>query len=261
MSRDNYAYSILSVGFTIALGAFVIYGILHLMSISAGSFWDWLVGVGTFLWLLTIVVVPWNIHFEAKEVLNEARRSEKKQISFDKSELGYVRRLAVWSLVIALILHIVSALGLYWIAYSQISLVGYFGAGAAILLTFLRPAIRAYEYISYRLSNIKESIAFPQEDVQTLRYDLENIGAQLETLLLRFDEGEENSWINQYQQERNQLKNGLLVLQKHLESLEERNEQAHQKLSQETRHAVAQLNEDGKFIDNIVEIIRFIKKV
>lgn len=49
--------------------------------------------------------------------------------------MEYVTKLARRSLGVALGLHLISTLGLYGLAWSGISLVGYLGAGAALLLT------------------------------------------------------------------------------------------------------------------------------
>ena len=42
---------------------------------------------------------------------------------------------------------------------------GYVSSGAALLLTGLRPALRAYQYIATRLSMIRQQIKYPREDV------------------------------------------------------------------------------------------------
>ena len=51
----------------------LIFAILQWLDIPAGSFIDWVIAIATFEWLLLIVTVPWNIHFEAKEVLADRK--------------------------------------------------------------------------------------------------------------------------------------------------------------------------------------------
>ena len=210
---------------------------------------------------MIIVLVPWNIYFEALEVIQEAKQSEKRNIDFDATQLDYVQKLKKGSLLVALALHLISAVGLYAVSWAEISVVGYYGSGAAILLTILRPTIRAYEYISYRLSNIKQEVLYPREDLAELRNEVWQIREELLHLNNYFDREDANSWINKQQKSQQDLGYRVSGLEKSLLALDTKNEQDHQKLTKETRHAIAQLSEDRKFIDNIVEVIRFIKKV
>lgn len=247
---------ILSAVVGLGLVALIVYSILHWLSTPPGTFIDWAIGIGAAMWLVVIVTVPWNLHFEAKTVLQEARRSKDRNIKVDAQELAYARKVERRSFWIAIGLHLISAVALYAFSYFKISVVGYFGAGATLLFTFLRPAIRAYEYISERLSNLRHEVSYPREDVLTLQdkiYVLEN-----ETKTFR-----ESTAQTQAAQDKKQiyLAEAVQQLEDALKTLYTDNEQAHKNLAEETRHAVAQLNEDGKFIDNIVEIIRFIKKV
>lgn len=241
--------------------ALITFAVLRFLEMPAGSFLDWLVGIGTFAWLMTVVTVPWNIHFESREVLNEADKSLKKEIDFDDSQLDYVRKLARWSLLGALFLHLLSAAGLYWIAWSSISVVGYYGAGAALLLTLLRPSVRAYEYISRRLYSIRESIRYPDDDIAQVKIELEELKFQLDEVRQLLDSGEENSWLCRQEQKSRHNEQEILAIHGRLQEYLKANEADHERITKETRHAVAQLSEDGKFIDNLVEIIRFIKKV
>lgn len=254
------SYGIFSFAVSLIMIALLTFAVLQGLQIPVGNFMDWLIGIGTFAWLMTIVTVPWNIHFEALEVLNESKTSKKKNINFDASQLPYVRRLYFWSLVIAVALHLISAGGLYYLAWANISVVGYYGAGAAILLTFLRPAVRAYEYISRRLASIREEIFYPREDMYLLKMQWEDTKIIVEDLqkMLSLDE---NSWYSNVEQKHEKFQQTLNHLQDDVQKLDKDNQSEHERIAKETRQAVAQLTEDGKFIDNLVEIIRFIKKV
>jgi hypothetical protein len=285
--RRSYVSSGL-ISFTIGtiILALVVFGVLQALKMPAGNFLDWLIGIGAFAWLMTVVVVPWDIHFEASEVLNEAETSEKHAINFDQSQIPYVKRLKRTSLFIAIILHITSAGGLYWVAASGISVVGYFGAGAALLLTMLRPAIRAYEYISTRLANIRQQIKYPREDVLKLQADLEEVLSNLKTINFTLDEDKPESWRRQQETNLRQQRQWLETLsadlkgfkQQHLEQWEkisremrqqfekirEDNQHQYERISDEHKQNLAKLSRDGKFVDNFVEnlaeIVRFIKR-
>lgn len=60
-------------------------------------------------------------------------------------------------------------MGLYTLAITGISVVGYVSSGAALLLTILRPAIRLYQYLVLRLSMVRREFLHPCEDIIELR--------------------------------------------------------------------------------------------
>ncbi len=114
-------------GFGAVTGIFLllVFAILQWLHVSAGSFIDWVIAIAIFEWLLLIVTVPWNIHFEAKEVLAQAAESTKKNIAVDREQLQYVTVLVRRSLFAAIALHLFSAIALYALAAAGISAVGY----------------------------------------------------------------------------------------------------------------------------------------
>lgn len=276
------------IGFTIGtiVIALIVFAFLQALKMPAGSFLDWLIGIGAFAWLMTVVVVPWDVYFEASEVINEAKLSEQAKIDFNKEQLPYVRKLKRVSLVIAVLLHIISAGVLYWLALSGVSVVGYFGAGAALLLTLFRPAIRTYEYISMRLALIREQIQYPREDINKLKDEVAYLLLTTKDLKFKLDQDEPDSWhnrietlIRELQSWCNEMDNELenykaeqkAVLDKMnretkllLEKIREDNVREYERINDDHKQSLAKLSRDGKFVDNFVEnlaeIVRFIKK-
>ncbi|MGA0201243.1 MAG: hypothetical protein ACO3NK_19380, partial [Prochlorotrichaceae cyanobacterium] len=114
-----------SFGLGIGLTALLVIVILHWLQIPAGSLLDWFVGIASFYWLLAIVTIPWNIFFAAQEVLTEAQISREQGITMSEPQLQFAQRVKRWGLGVAISLHILSALGLYLLATSGISPVGY----------------------------------------------------------------------------------------------------------------------------------------
>ena len=72
----------------------LVYGILKYTNTSTGDFLDWIIGVGCFWWLMLITTVPWNMHFKAKEVLSEAKESQKAGISVADVDLSYAKKIS-----------------------------------------------------------------------------------------------------------------------------------------------------------------------
>jgi hypothetical protein len=248
-------------GFSFGIGVLVllVFGILQWLHIPAGSFIDWVIAVAIFEWLLVIVTVPWNIHFEAKAVLDQAAVSAQKEIQVDAKQVEYAQLIAKRSLRVAIALHLLSALGLYALAATGISVLGYISSGAALLLTALRPAVRTYEYLAARLSAMRHEFSYPREDVWELRNKVNTLEESLKRVEEQLDPEEPYSWVTTSQRFQTETRRELAQLTTALEELRANNEAQHERLSREARNAIAQLTTDGQFLDHVREIIRFFK--
>jgi hypothetical protein len=236
------------------------FGLVNGLKVSVSSLIDWIIGVAIFSWLVAITTVPWNIHFQAREVIAEANLSLEKNIPVDPQKQQYALMIARRSLWVAVILHLLSALGLYLLALWQVSAIGYFGSVAALLLTSLRPAIRSYQFLARRLAMIQNDFKYPREDILELRARL----IQLETLMTqvnqRLDLTDPTSWISQQQRQWDSLRQDLTRLATAQEDLNIRNQADHTRLAREAQQAIAQLSEDSQFLNQVRDLIRFVKQ-
>jgi uncharacterized membrane protein len=246
-----------SLGFVVI--GLAIFAILQWFHVAVGSFLDWAIAGASFWWLLVIVTVPWNVHFQAKEVLAEAAQSQAKGIAIDEPQRQYVGVLARRSLFVAIALHIISTIGLYILAAVGISAVGYISSGAALLLTILRPAIRAYEYLSTRLNLIRQEWTYPREDVVTLRQRVQVLEEKLQEVANQLNPEANDSLAANYQRTVETTRQNSAQLAAAIEDLRATNQIDHDRLSRESRQAIAQLSTDGQFLDHVREIIRFFK--
>ncbi|MFT5617322.1 MAG: hypothetical protein ACI85I_000538 [Arenicella sp.] len=242
--------------------ALIAFGLLSFFELPTGELIDWIVGFTSFLWLIVIVTVPWNAHFKAREVLDDAEISKRKDILVVDETLNFAKKIAKRSLIVAISLHIASAVALYLIAYFNISEVGVFAALAALLLTFLRPSVRFYEYLNQKLGNIKQEFRYPREDlyetlnkVEDLKFRLENIENDLSM------EEDVDSWKKQVnadltllhkEGEKQELKLDDLKNETNLEFTKVRTEQAEK---------FAKVTEDSKVLDAVREIGNFVKQL
>jgi hypothetical protein len=249
------------VGSSLGIVALVllIFSVLQWFHISAGNFLDWVIGGASFWWLLVIVTVPWNIHFQAKQVLAEGEQSQEKGIAVDEKQQNYVKILAKRSLITAIALHLISTVGLYILAATGISAVGYISSGAALLLTALRPAISAYEYLYARLTMIRQEWKYPREDVIELRYRFQTLEETVKRLEEQLNPEQPYSLAANQQLYIEETRRELAKISANLEDLRATNQTEHERLSREARQAIAQLSTDGQFLDHVREIIRFFK--
>jgi hypothetical protein len=173
----------------------ILFGVYSLVGVPVGTFMDWLISILGLMWLFLIVTVPWNAHFNAREILDEAEISKRKDILVIESSLSFARRVAKRSLWMAIGLHMVSAVGLYILAISNVSPVGYVGAVLAVLLALLRPSVRMYEYLQKRLASIREEFRYPRQDINELLSDVQYIKSTLNSLeTLLSTDTEQPSW-------------------------------------------------------------------
>ena len=142
-------YVYYSLSFGVGFLSLVVFFILQWLQIPAGNLIDWLIGIASFYWLLAIVTIPWNIHFEAKEVLIEADISQQKKIPVDLQQIKYVTKVVKWSVVVAIALHLISAVVLYLLSFWGISSVAYVTSIAALLLTFFASHCSCLSIFSY----------------------------------------------------------------------------------------------------------------
>lgn len=249
------------VSFTVGLVILVLvsFGILHGLQIPTGSFLDWIIGAASFWWLMIIVTVPWNIHFEAKAVLVSAAESRDKGIDVDDRQVNYaslVSRRAFWA---AIALHVISATGLYALAATGISEIGYISSGATLLFTALRPAIAFYQYLTKRLSDIGQQLRYPREDIVEVRHRLSCLEEVCKGLESQLDPEEDGSFANAQMRSLDALRKDLSRLATAHEDLRATNQAEHDRLARDAQNAIAQLTADSQFLDNVREIIRFFK--
>lgn len=252
-------YNFIGFNFGLVVLVLLVFGILQWLHIPTGSFIDWVIAVAIFEWLLAIVTVPWNIHFEAKEVLADAAQSTEKEIAVDAKQVEYAKVVAKRSLFIAITLHILSAIGLYALAIAGISTVGYISSGAALLLTALRPAVRTYEYLAARLAMIRQEFKYPREDIVELRSRFTTLEETVKRLEEQMNPEQPDSWVAAQQHYKEETRKELARLAASFEELRATNKLEHERLSREARQAIAQLTTDGQFLDHVREIIRFFK--
>ncbi len=255
MYFNFFISSIVGIVAVVLLG----FGVLQWFHVPAGNFLDWVIGGASFWWLLVIVTVPWNIHFQAKQVLAEAAQSIEKEIPVDERQVKYVRILAKRSLWAALALHLFSTIGLYTLAATGISAVGYISSGAALLLTILRPAIRAYEYLYARLTMISQEWKYPREDIFELRNRFYELEQKVQVLEDQLNPEQPYSLPATQQRFADETRKDLARMSANLEEFRATNQTEHERLAREARNAIAQLSTDGQFLDHVREIIRFFK--
>lgn len=239
----------------------------------SGEFMDWVIGSLSFLWLIFIITIPWNSYFKAKEIIYEAEVSKMKNIEIKQEGVDFAKRVSKRSLIVSISLHIFSAVGLFYIAYNGISQVGYYTALLTILLTFLRPGIRFYEYIHSRLEIIRGEFRYPREDVYELVNNVNNLISRMEAIEndLSTDETQ-HSWKNEVNHKFNSILASLEKLGSKLDNtirsqketkldLEKVISTEIESIRKESKDLVSKIIEHGEVVDSLSTITKFLKKL
>lgn len=216
---------------------------------------DAVIGLVTLLWLFFIVTVPWNMYFQARQVLYEAQVSRGRSIAVDPAATSYAQRWSRIALAIALGLHILTAAALCGAALSGVGFIGWFGAGASILLTLLRPGVRAYAHVRDRLSRLVREIEVPREDAVDLRHRVKQLEEQLRALTQEHQGLAERSarHLQQLDQRATDGCDQQIAFAEHmrLELL---------RVERDAKNTVAQVLGDAAIVGHVRELVRFFKQ-
>lgn len=249
-------HSYLWIVFVLSGIVLLLFGVLRWLSVPVGNLLDWVIGLLSGWWLLVVITVPWNIHFQAREVLDDLHAAEHDKLEVKPDQTAYAQRWRTRSLLIAISLHLISAACLYWLAASGITPIGYVAAMAALLLTLLRPTARGYEYVKARLSNISHVVRYPHDTINQLKTTVADLKLQLEQL----DSDKPDSWASQHHAQMQELQNLVARTRSELNDMRTLTMTQHTQLVRDTQQAVAQISADGQFLNHVREIIRFVKE-
>jgi hypothetical protein len=240
--------------------ALLAFGLLNWFQMPTGSLWDWAIGIGIFEWTILIVTVPWNIYFKAKAVAQTGQESQHQGIAVEERQIQYANGIATKSLIVAIGLHLGTAIALYYLAISGITALGYWSSVGVLLLTLLRPAISTYEYLAARLSAMQNQFMYPREDIFELRNRFQQLEDRVTQLTNQLNPNDDTSWLSQQNYRWETNREDIAKLTVSIANLKANNESDHQRLAQEAKQAISQITVDGQFLEHARELIRFFKE-
>ncbi len=239
--------------------ALLAFGLLNWFQMPTGSLIDWAIGIGIFEWVLLIVTVPWNIYFSARSTVQTGQESRENGITVDDRQIRYASNIATRALIVAIALHLVTAIGLYWLAISGVTALGYLSSVGVLLLTLLRPAISTYEYLATRLAEMRGQFTYPRTDILELRDRFQQLEYKVSQLSSQLDPNDDTSWLNNQNHRWETNRNEIAKVTAAIADLKATNELEHQRLAQEAKQAISQITVDGQFLEHARELIRFFK--
>jgi hypothetical protein len=140
------------------------------------------VGLLCLAWLLVIVVLPWNVYFQARHVLFEMERSKRRGIAVAPEQQAEAARVERRTLRLSLGLHGASALLLALGAALFSQPMAYAFSALFLLSTLFRPGVEYYRYLRRKLSDLLADVTYPRDDVMTWVSEVRAHGARLHAL-------------------------------------------------------------------------------
>jgi hypothetical protein len=161
--------------FSFVGGALLMAGILGVLVLKLPLALLATVGVGAacLAWLVVVVVLPWNLFFQARHLLFEMGRSRARGLEVSADNEASARSVARRMLRISIALHLVSAALLALGSWLSGEALGNAFAALFLLSTLFRPAVEYYRYLRRQLTDVLDEVKYPRDDVAKLVRDVE----------------------------------------------------------------------------------------
>lgn len=120
------------------------------------------------MWMVVLVTLPWNLYFDARQVVAENAVSRARGITVPPAQDVEARHIARRMLWFALGGHIGTAAVTAAFASVSGALTGYYLAGFYLLSTAVRPAAAYVAHLRARITALKRESTYPRDDVASL---------------------------------------------------------------------------------------------
>ncbi|MFI5896778.1 hypothetical protein ACIA5D_42430 [Actinoplanes sp. NPDC051513] len=145
-------------------------------------------GVAALMWTVVLVTLPWNLYFDARQVLRRNAMSRERGISVPDGSDREAWLIARRTLVIALAGHVGTAVATVVFAVVTGNLAGYWLSAFYLVSTAVRPAQAFLVHLRTRLVVLRREGLFPIDDVATLKGRVVQLAGDLEALRTAFDQ-------------------------------------------------------------------------
>ncbi|MEV0586833.1 hypothetical protein [Nonomuraea sp. NPDC050310] len=166
---------------TVVVALFAIW-LLVFLDVPLATLLSLALGFLSLAWLITLLIVPWNLYFGALRAVGAMRESRERGIAVPERHETEARRIAARMLRFAIGGHVLSALVVAVISFFSGSEVGYYFAGFYLLSTLFRPAVAYFGHLRGRVGELTREVTFPRDDVLSMRAAVEEHGHELDRL-------------------------------------------------------------------------------
>jgi hypothetical protein len=145
------------------------------------------------MWMVVLVTLPWNLYFDARQVVAENAVSRERGIVVRPAqdlEAGRISRRMLW---FALGGHIGTAAAAAAFAYVSGALTGYYLAGFYLLSTTVRPAGAYFAHLRGRITALQRESTHPRDDIATLTGTVTSLTEAAETMKQQLSEAQKTT--------------------------------------------------------------------
>ncbi|MFI0351246.1 hypothetical protein [Actinomadura sp. 9N407] len=158
--------NLLAIGlFAAAVGAVVL---IFVADVPLSDVLSFGAGALSLAWLILLLTVPWNVYFQARQVIQEIGISRDRGLEIPTEREAEARTIAGRMRAAAIGAHLVSAAVMAVITYFSGAAVGYYFVGFYLLSTFFRPAHAWFVHLRRRLGTMLRETRYPRDDVLDL---------------------------------------------------------------------------------------------
>jgi hypothetical protein len=141
------------------------------------------------IWLVVLVTVPWNLYFEARQVLVEMATSHARGIVVGPDRVAEATRIARRLIWLAIGAHLLTTAATGVAAYLSGLRAGYYAAGFYLLSIAVRPAVAYLGHLRRRINALGRDSTYPREDVVTLRQAVTDLTEDVKGLRTELERG------------------------------------------------------------------------
>jgi hypothetical protein len=144
-------------------------------------------GVAALMWTVVLVTLPWNLYFDARQILRVNAAGRERGIAVPAASDQEARTISRRTLRLALAGHLGTAIATAAFAWATGTVVGYYLAAFFLLTTVARPAKAFLVHLRTRLVILRREGAYPRDDVATVKATVATLVADVEVLRTAFD--------------------------------------------------------------------------
>ena len=142
-------------------------------------------------WLFFLVKIPWDLYFAARRARVDGQESARLGIQGVQTQTQQLAKMEKFLLGGALGGHVLTAAGVYALAFVHPDLVSPGFTWLFVASAGLRPAWEAYGYLRQRVSELASHVRYPREDITTLHGRFAEQQAAIRTLECQFKESQD----------------------------------------------------------------------
>jgi hypothetical protein len=182
--KDSISGAIVGTVVLVAVLGLCVFGVIALLDadFTAAQVLSAAAGVVCLVWMIVLLVVPWNVHFQARAVIRDIETSRDRGLDVRKGRAEEARRIAVQTRRVAIGGHVLTAALVAAVTFFSGAVIGYYFAAFYLVSTLFRPAHAWFAHLRERLGSMSREARHPRDDVLELKEKITFLEVRVENL-------------------------------------------------------------------------------